>query len=213
MLISSLCYGQRNIPTPPNYKYISYLINEQNSEFYYPNLLKRFAANDTTLTPTQCKVLYYGYSLQKEYKAYLHQPQDSLIAVYVKKLDKIPADYDSIISLAGAALTKYPLDIYKLNQLAFAYSKKGEISLAKIYKWKAIQLATAVFSTGNGRSSVTAWHVISVSDEYELIYMLGLYPLEQRFVYSECDYIAVDSNLLGVKGFYFNIKRILDSVN
>ena len=53
-------------------------------------------------------------------------------------------------------------------------------------------------------------HVISVSDEYELIYLLGLFPVDQRFVYSDCDFISVAKNRMKINGFYFNIKRLID---
>lgn len=208
--ITTLSFGQRQASTPPNYNLLRRVITDVQSEFYYPRIMDRFMANDTTLSNEQVRALYYGYTLQKEYKPYYRAPQDSLLATYARKAGKNPDDCDTIIRLAKQSLHDFPLDLYKLNLLAYTYHSVGQKDLARIYSVKAKQIAAAIFSTGNGRSQMTGWHVISVSDEYEIIYLLGLFPIDQRFVYSESDFISVAENQLKVRGFYFNIKRLLD---
>jgi hypothetical protein len=207
---SMFSIAQRSYSTPPDYNAMRRVIFEKKSDCYYPKLLNRFLSNDTTMTAEQVRYLYYGYTLQKEYKPYYHNENDSLLASYAKKVNKTVADGDTIIRLAKQSLATFPLDFYKLNQLASAYHLVGKNDLARLYSLKARQIASAIFSTGDGRSQVTAWHVISVSDEYEIVYLLGLFPIDQRFVFSNCDFISVAKNKLGVKGFFFNIKRLLD---
>ena len=207
---ATLGFAQRQPTVPPNYNSLQRIITDEKSDCYYPKLMQRYMANDTTMTMEQVRSLYYGYTLQKEYKPYYHNAKDSLLFTYARKVNKTIADCDTIIRLARQSLDVFPLDLYKLNQLAYAYHQTGRNDLAHLYSLKAKQIETAIFSTGNGRMQMTAWHVISVSDEYELIYLLGLFPVDQRFVYSNCDFITVAKNRLGVKGFYFNIKRLID---
>jgi len=208
--IATLSIAQRQPIVPPNYNGLRGTIFNETSDYYYPKLMQRFLANDTTMTTDQMRVLYYGYTLQKEYRPYYHNAKDSLLATYARKVNKTPADCDTIIRLTTQSLSVFPLDLYKLNQLAYAYHMVGRNDLAHLYTLKAKQLATAIFSTGDGRTQMTAWHVISVSDEYELIYLLGLFPIDQRFVYSDCDFISVAKNRMKINGFYFNIKRLID---
>lgn len=215
LLLVFLCatstFAQKVLTSPPNFKQIKFEIADPKSDCYYPSVIQRFNANDTTLTNEQYRCLYYGYTFQKEYRPYLRLPQDSLLASYAKKVNKTSADCDSIIRFATQSLAIFPFDIYKINQLGYAYHLKGRNDLARIYSRKAEQLSATIFSTGNGRSQLTAWYVISVSDEYEIIYLLGLFPVSQRFVFSDCDYVTVAKNNLSVNGFYFNVKRLLDT--
>lgn len=207
---TTLCVAQKQPTTPPNYNSLRRIIVDEKSDCYYPKLMQRFLANDTTMTMEQVRSLYYGYTLQKEYKPYYHNTKDSLLFSYARKVNKTAADCDTIIRLTKQSLAVFPLDLYKLNQLAYAYHMTGRNDLAHLYTLKAKQIAAAIFSTGDGRTQMTPWHVISVSDEYELIYLLGLFPVDQRFVYSDCDFITVAKNRMNIRGFYFNIKRLID---
>jgi len=208
--IATVSIAQRQPTAPPNYNGLRGTIFNEKSDCYYPKLMQRFLANDTTMTTEQMRALYYGYTLQKEYKPYYRNAKDSLLSTYARKVNKTAADCDTIIRLTSQSLAVFPLDLYKLNQLAYAYHMVGKNDLAHLYTLKAKQLAMAIFSTGDGRNQMTAWHVISVSDEYELIYLLGFFPIDQRFVYSDCDFISVAKNRMKINGFYFNIKRLID---
>ena len=44
----------------PNYKQIKRTVESKSSEFYYPELLRRFQAADTTMTAEQLYYFYYG---------------------------------------------------------------------------------------------------------------------------------------------------------
>jgi hypothetical protein len=107
-------------------------------------------------------------------------------------------------------VAKFPFDIHWINRMAYAYHVKGDDLDARLLSYKAKMIIQTIFSTGNGRMVPTAWHVIEVGDEYEIIYMLGLFPLHQTLVGLECDHITVETNRSGVNGFYFNVKRLLD---
>ena len=54
----------------PNYKEIKKAINDKDSGFYYPELLRRFEAVDTTLTPEQAYYFYYGTATRPDYNPY-----------------------------------------------------------------------------------------------------------------------------------------------
>ena len=62
----------------PDYDYLKTVINDKSSPFYYPKLLKRFAAADTSLSIEELHCLYYGYVLQPDYNPYLHPEEVQL---------------------------------------------------------------------------------------------------------------------------------------
>lgn len=210
LLISSLAHAQRLPIEPPNYSYIKSEIKNPNSPYYYPTLFKRYLNNDTTLNIKEYRALYYGFTYQKAYQPYGKQPQDDILARYANLDHLTKADCDTILLYAGQLIEKFPFDVHWINRIAYAYHEKGDDKDANLYSYKAKMILSTIFSTGNGRSPMTAWHVIEVGDEYEIIYMLGLYPTHSTLVALQCDYISVSPNLSKVKGFYFNVKRLLD---
>lgn len=203
-------YAQRLPIVAPNYSYIKSEIKNSNSKYYYPKLFQRYLANDTTLNIDDYRVLYYGFTYQKAYKPYGNPSQDAILARYAEKDKLSKADCDTILLYAGQLVDQYPFDIHWINRMAYAYHIKGDNVDARLLSFKAKMIIQTILSTGNGRTFPTAWHVIEVGDEYEIIYMLGLYPLHQTLVGLECDHITVGANPSGVRGFYFNVKRLLD---
>ena len=54
----------------PDYEQIKKVVNDKDSEFYYPELLRRFEAADVTLTPEQAYYFYYGTATRPDYNPY-----------------------------------------------------------------------------------------------------------------------------------------------
>lgn len=54
----------------PDYQQIKKDINKKDSEFYYPELLRRFQEADTTLSFEQLRHFYYGTATRPEYNPY-----------------------------------------------------------------------------------------------------------------------------------------------
>jgi hypothetical protein len=209
-LFSTLAFSQRLPITAPNYPLINEEIHDIHSKYYYPTLFQRFMANDTTLNVEEYRYLYYGYTFQKEYRPYWHSQQDSILKKYSETEQLDISDCDSIIRYATLSLSAFPFDLHKFDLLSYAYRRKGNIGLSKLYMRKNEQILEAIMSSGNGRSVLTAWHVISVDHEYEILYLLGLFAENQTLVGDNCDYIFVSKNRYNVKGLFFDVKRLFE---
>ena len=59
-------------------------IEDKNSEFYYPKLLKRLKQNDTLLTSNQYRHLYFWIHLPKEYQPYKTGKKSEEVAKYYR---------------------------------------------------------------------------------------------------------------------------------
>jgi hypothetical protein len=69
-------------------------------------------------------------------------------------------------------------------------------------------LLSAVTSTGDGSSKETAFHVISVADEYGIMDIFGLSPTMQSLVEDKgqsYDVMELKENKYGFESMYFNI--------
>ncbi|VAW27628.1 hypothetical protein MNBD_BACTEROID06-1704 [hydrothermal vent metagenome] len=120
-------------PEKVNYKKIEKSINNKSSLFYYPNLFSRFLANDTTLTITDYRYLYYGFSFQEEYNPYWRSSNiDELNKVYQKKSPS-QKDYQRLIKLSDEILSKSPFNLDAILNNFTAYEELSEIEISK--KW------------------------------------------------------------------------------
>ena len=70
LLINFIAFSQELEFKAPDYKQIEKEIQDKKSAFYYPNLMDRFAKNDTLMTPDEFHHLYFGYVFQPKYNAF-----------------------------------------------------------------------------------------------------------------------------------------------
>ena len=84
LLLLTFLHGQKMEFKAPDYVEIQKNIEDKNSEFYYPKLLKRLKQNDTLLTSNQYRHLYFGYTFQKEYQPYKTGKKSEEVAKYYR---------------------------------------------------------------------------------------------------------------------------------
>ena len=147
-----------------NYSDIKMKIENSNSSNFYPTLLKRFNEFDKELNLEEYALLYYGFTFQENYlknqsdeielsKLAESEKFQSLVIACEKYLEINP------VSLKANDLIAYSL--YKLNKPESEWKKFQE-------RYRALR-KVIVFS-GNGLTCETAFKVISVSDEYDILY-------------------------------------------
>ncbi len=189
-----------------DYNEIETTIRDTGRQFYYPRLLERYKANDTTITQTEYRYLYYGYTFQEDYNSVI-EPEDSIFARIRTGEQLTKEEYRELLDAAGDFLLKSPFDLRVLFWEMIAHKELGNepdyLSLSK----KVGGLLDAILSSGDGFSVETAFYVARVSDEYFLLNILDIvFDGEQSLVYP-CDYLKVRDNEYGVEGLYFNVER------
>lgn len=194
----------------PDYMKIARDINNRDSELYYPRLMRRFMANDTTLSLEDYRTLYYGFTMQEDYDPYRVSP-------YTLKLKEFSgADTisltacDSIIKYGLKAVADFPFDIRSMNMLIYGYKcKKNEVQ-RQIWTEKLKNILDAIISSGDGETEESAFYVIYPAHEYDIINRFGLTAKSSTLLPPDLDYITVEENKFNIKGYFFNISRILD---
>jgi hypothetical protein len=107
-------------------------------------------------------------------------------------------------------LKEYPFNLRDLNMLANLYYQLGDTISSLQSDFKLQMLVNTILSTGDGRSEKTAWHVISVSHEYDILGYFGFqFGGSQSLTKKGCDYLEVSENDYKIKGFYFDVNMIL----
>ncbi len=194
----------------PDMEKIKHAVNDPSSGYYYPELIKRYEANETIMTTDEYRHLYLGYVFQEDYDPYRHSEYAKKIEPLTYKEKHTRAELDTIITYAQKSLQDTPFDLSQINFLIYALREKGKINLARIWQYRLNHLLEAIISTGTGLDEENAWYIINPSHEYNLINFRNDVAEKQQFIEPYYDYIQVKTAGGKTTGYYFNIHNILE---
>jgi len=210
--ISLASFSQSQEFVKPNIKQIEKLMKADQKPFNA--LLKRLLDFDTTLTDADLRYLYYSsvfYS--KDSKSELSSTlQDSMRALRKIK-DKTPAQLASYLTLTRQSFLNDPFTLRKKFSYAFAMKESGQADAGKKLKELAYKQVDMIMATGDGLSDSTGWFVIEVSDEYDMLNVMGLdFVGQQSLTHHPCDYLKIGENKEKIEGVYFDGSILFDVV-
>jgi len=120
-------------------------------------------------------------------------------------------EFDQALAHARKILEENYLDI-DAHQVAYVAQRELHAPAeAEFHKRIALGLIQAIFKTGDGKSTETAWEVLSTHEEYVVLRALGLRPGSQallqsgRHSYDKLD--AIDGKSGEKVTLYFNIDK------
>ena len=142
-----------------DYNKILALTKKETSGLFYPNLYKRFAAADTTLTNYEVLALQIGYTDNDNYWPY----QDVEMEREIWGLNE-QKKFKKAIKTCKILLGKNPFNILACREKGYAFNKLGQQDSADYYFYKFNKIVMCDLSTGDGRSYETSWFVISPAD-------------------------------------------------
>jgi len=190
----------------PVYDTVKDAIQDKSSSYYYPRLFKRFQSLDTTLNQQEYRYLYYGFVFQKNYKPYDTPPQNQQVSNLLQLKNPKKKDYKKIIKLTAQSLSRFPFNIDQLNNRSYAFHMRGKDDVSiKLIK-QILDIRNAIKTSGDGKKKETAYHVITVGNEYEFLRSYNLVMVSQHSE-NKCDYIQLEANTYGIEGIYFNIEQ------
>lgn len=203
--LRAACHLQAQEIAAPDYILIRHHINNAKSENYYPNLMRRYIENDSTLSLQQYRYLYYGYTLREDFVPYQAEKQKLFdIRRQLVATQGDPVVCPEAIRIAKAMLDDNPFDIPAISTIAIAYLQQGDTAHYRLWDDKQRCLLDAILSSGDGDTPETAFHVISLEHEYEVLNRLGLEVAGDSLCNDQIEYLRVKENVEGEHGFYFN---------
>lgn len=209
----TLLSAQDVVVTPPNYDAIKKETYDVNHDHYYPVLMARYMANDTTLTTKEYHTLYYGFTLQEDYNPYreseMKKPVSNLLASDSLSVE----DCDSILRYSLKAVEDVPFDLRTINMVIYGYSCTGNKDESLVWSRKLEGLTKAILSSGSGETKESPIHIIYPSDEYVIINLLGLKVTDSKLVDPNIDYVEVAENKFEKLGYFFEVSRLMDVYN
>jgi hypothetical protein len=214
LLASLTVFAQEREIEAPNFKKIKKQIRKKKSAYYYPELFQRYVDLDTSLSAEDFKYLYYGFTFQKEYKPYGTPVLRDSLASYLKRENMLAEEYRLAAGIAGDLLQESPFRLRETFIAAVAYEMAGDEAMSSIYFDFFEKQVDAIMSSGDGLSDETAFFVIYIPDEYEILEVLGFkYGGEQSLTTTGCDLLKIAENQYGIGEIYFNVSRLLEVGN
>lgn len=214
-ICSTAVFGQYdNGPVPPNYKQIEENINNTSSNLNYADLMSRYELGDSTMTLEEQSHLYFGYVFQPGYNPTDTSEYNTKIATILSKQYFTDSDYDKILEYADALLQSDPFNMRALNAKLLVYAQKNN---AEAYKKIAIKrniIQRAITGSGDGMSKKTAYYVIKVAHQYDILGFLGFRFGGQDKIERNCNCnsLTLAPNRFGIDKIYFNIAPVLDYI-
>lgn len=203
LIFSGISFAQEELKI--NFDEIKMKVENVNSETYYPKLIKRFNEFDTTLTLEENSLIYFGFSFQENYLK--NKPrEDELQTLSNNK------EYEKLVLECQKILEKNPVSLEGNNKMGFALFKleKPETEWKK-YQKRYRDLRKVISFSGNGLSCETAFKVIYISDEYNMIYDYFEIPkISRQSLSGLCDrFINEVSEYYKATEIYFDASRSL----
>ncbi|MCB9194675.1 MAG: DUF4919 domain-containing protein [Flavobacteriales bacterium] len=183
---------------------INEITSDISSQYYYPSLLIRYQNFDTTLTSKEFHFLYYGQYFQSFYRPSEANTESELMFQFIKM-----RTFETAIDYGLKSFEKHPLDLKTIFGLYICYDRIGNEDEAGKYQMLYFGIVAAILETGDGKTPHTAFIVMNISDEYEIISSLEKEIKKYKL-------IGLDTELFKLKGtknlvtkkikkLYFNI--------
>ena len=189
----------------PDYRTIRQAIQNSKGPHYYPQLMRRYLQNDTTLTIEQYRNLYYGFTLQEDYVPY-QRPHKDLYQIRQRIVDTngdMKTCRDAI-KIAQAAIDDNPFDLLAISTMTFSFRQlKDTVSFSR-WNDKQTSLLDAIISSGDGEDELSPIHVINLEHEYEVLNRLGLEIEADSLCNDHVEYLKVKPNAEEIPGIYFD---------
>lgn len=181
------------------------ITKNERSDFFYPDLMKRYVDNDTALSSFDYFFLYYGYIYSKDYNPYSVSKKKEKLIKYIKE-----RNYKKIIKTGEKMLKKDPLNLEVLFSMFMSYMETKQKSKADIYAHKYYKIIRTILDSGDGKAEESAFVVTKVRDEYEVLSVLNLESTGQALV-GNCDKLKLKTpNEYGLEQLYFNVEKPLE---
>jgi hypothetical protein len=143
------------------------------SQLDFDELMERAQATDSTLNFTDLRM---AYTLTGNYNPYDRESTKTVTRIY-EAMDK--DDCQEALALASRLLEKNPLDIDLHFVSKACYRETGDSDRFKYHDYMADGLLRSILSSGDGKSTESAYVVISVDEEHALLHALNLRGITQ----------------------------------
>lgn len=210
LLILGTSFSQLGSAGKPDYNAIEKAVAKKKSPYHYPGLFKRYLEGDSTMTMEEERHLYYGYIFQDEYDPYGRSDYEDSLRSMFEKDTIVQEDYLKIIEFTNKIIEENPFNIGALSYRTYAYRMTDQPEKYERSRTQMYLVLRVILTSGDGISAETAFYVIAVPDEYEVLSALEYSFSGSQTLVGDCDYLTIGENSEDIEGLYFNVSPSLN---
>lgn len=172
----------------------------------YDVLLEKVKQKDPSVDFTELRHAFYESPHYNPYAPMLtYRPLNAALA---------QKNYEEVLKIAESVLAKNFVEVNAHMSAQVAYQETGNAERAEFHKFMAEGLLKSIKGSVDGKSTATAFEVISVAEEYGLIRSLGLRPIGQALLDEKGHrydaMTVVDPKTNQESKIYFNVDKPLN---
>lgn len=183
-------------------------IMDSESPFYYPPMMLRFMAGDTTLTGDHYFYLYYGFAYDEAFNPRAELPgENRILEIFARTETPDRQQAQTIIDAAKENMLVDPFNPGNINMMTFAYGILNDTINEIINSDRFTKIIAAIQSSGTGRRENSPWHVLRFSHANDVVAAMG-FSIESRQVRTRTvEYVRLNRNP-ELKGLFFDFGRV-----
>jgi hypothetical protein len=215
MFLFIVVYGNSQVISNVDFDKINKNVGDTFSTYFYPKLIDRLLKNDTTILPDEYSHLYFGNALYEKYNPYGRSDKFDEFKSKIKE-----QDYTGAGLIGKEILKENPVNIEMLYYLLICYDKQGVIDTARMYAKHFFSFLNVIYESGDGKSIQTAFVVMCVDDEYQILDDLGLESTGQALLDGPTDRLTINTKGQKVskgqnkiKELYFNVTKPFEQMS
>ena len=166
-------------------------------------LIEKAKKGDRTLDFTELRITFYESANYNP-----HAPMMTYRQLWGALVQK---NYAEAIKIADSVLERNFVEINAHLVAQAAHQETGNSERAQFHKFMADGLLNSIKSKGDGKSTSTAFEVISINEEYGLVRSIGQRPIHQSLVQEKGHFFdaltVVDPQTNQQSVIYFNVDR------
>lgn len=193
--------------TPDN-EAIRLAVANPSSQYFYPELIKRYMAGDLTLTAADYHHLYYGYAFQDSYQPLEPISAEAGILMLLEGHPEPDGEVaERILELGREVMQRDPFSPRNINFMAYAYAILGDTLNAQNCMARLDGVLRTIEASGDGLKEKTAWHVISFDHVVDMLDARGLEVRKRMVISIDVEYVEL-RNPTDKRGYYFDSGRV-----
>lgn len=193
-----------------DFAHVKEVIENPNSKYYYPKLLRSFLSNDTVMTLEEYRNFYYGQTFQEDYNPFRESVYSNVVEKLYYKEPHTRAECDSIEKYAQLSLKDNLFDMNQMKFFIYALKEKKKYTRAAIRQFRLDRLIATILSSGKGTKE-EPWVVITPEHEYNIINFLDYVAVDHEDMGGGIEYIKVQPKEgKSTQGFYFDVSRMME---
>lgn len=165
LAIASETSAQTSFDYDPDFKTILSRTKDKKDVLFYDKLVKRYSANDSSLTNFEVLALLIGFTEKPEYKPY----KDLNVEREIYDLNEKQL-YQKALDRGLKFLKTHPLNLKTLFEASYACEKLNRKDSADLYTRKAWRILDAMYFSGVGKAGKVPMFALGPDDGQEFIY-------------------------------------------